>query len=219
MRLGAKHRHALALPAIAGLTALLLAAFTGLASAQTPGTTASQAKTHDAMRATSAPSRPVAAHGHVPARYRLPAKQGAVNLDPQTELQNQSDDDCLNGTLALVYLTPCNTADLHMTWNATDYDVNGYLAYTLENEANRYCLNGALVTSHAQVTLTPCNSNDLHMQWYPLAISSRIDLFENASNGYCLNGALVTSHAQVTLTRCNSSDLHMLWYNTLPFPP
>jgi hypothetical protein len=173
-----------------------------------------------AVAATKAPSRPVSAAPITPRAIGTMHPVRATAAPDQvydSMLQDVANSYCLNGTLALVYLTPCNDSDLHMWWEATEYDVDGYLAYTLMNLQNDECLNGALVTSHAQVTLTPCSSSDNHMLWYPLGNGSGIDEYEDAANGYCLNGALVTSHAQVTLTPCNASDNHMSWKNDFPY--
>jgi hypothetical protein len=85
------------------------------------------------------------------------------------------------------------------------------------NENNGDCLNGALVTSHAQVTLTPCNNTDNHMTWKmssPNILSAGTGFkIVDTANGYCLNGYTGTAHAQVTLTRCNNSDSHMWWFS------
>lgn len=84
----------------------------------------------------------------------------------------------------------------------------------IKNLENGYCLNGALVTSHAEVTMTPCNTTDKHMMWgvYSTLLGGGYELIDKANND-CLNGYTGTAHAEVTVTPCNSNDKHMRWFS------
>ena len=176
-----------------------------------------------AMAATTTQSHTISVHSVTPdaAGHLRPGQVNAVpdQIVGYSVLQNVSNDDCLNGTLALVYMTPCSDTDSHVLWGAIEYDVNGYLAYQLQNGANGECLNGYTGSAHAEVTLTPCDSgSDAHMLWYPLGYSNGVDLYQNVSNGDCLNGYTGSAHAEVTLTPCdNGSDAHTRWINSFPF--
>jgi hypothetical protein len=171
----------------------------------------------------TAPQSAMAATPHAVPVHAIHAKADAATPDSgcgaclpgsgyTSELLDNSNLDCLNGTLALVYLTTCNNNDAHMSWTEDEYSVYGDVAYALINDENNECLNGTL----AKVYLTPCNAADLHMEWLVLQtnVGLQNDMFESAEDpGYCLNGALVTSHAEITLTKCNVNDDHMLWYD------
>jgi hypothetical protein len=171
-------------------------------------------------------SAPLAAPRAIDGRKLVRIKYTAANATYYSQLQNVANNDCLNGTTALVYLTPCDVNDLHMWWEATEYDVDGYLAYMLTNSENGLCLNGSLDPSHAEVILTACDTSDpdLHTLWYPLGIGdgtngySLQDEYANVSAiDYCLNGSTDPSHAEVIITPCNTSDDHMTWNNDFPY--
>jgi hypothetical protein len=204
----------------AGILALLMVVFAS------PG----------AMAAPTSPShsisaRPVAPHA-IGAVNSVRVKFSDAGEVTDSPIQSVANNDCLNGTTALVYLTPCNPAnnpmgDLHMWWEASEYDVDGYVAYTLTDMSNGLCLNGSLDPSHAEVILTECNFNDPdpHTLWYPLGISGKgtngyeiQSEFENVSATlYCLNGSTTPSHAEVIITPCNQNDNHMTWNNNFPY--
>jgi Ricin-type beta-trefoil lectin domain len=177
-----------------------------------------------AMAATT-PGQPASVGSFSADAVTAPAAASAVppylGVYGTSEIKNASNMDCLNGTLALVYLTPCNGDDSHMIWTADGYDVDGHLAYMLVNGSSGYCLNGYTGTAHAQVTLTPCNPGDSHMLWWTLGIyggSPHADGYQNVSNGYCLDGYTGSAHAQVTVTTpCSSSNNHQVWWNSFDY--
>jgi len=191
----------------------------GLVSAGVLAALAGVSASTGAMAAVTAPAHAASAHPSMPRVIGAYHRVGAIadQATTSSELQNVANSDCLNGTLALVYLTTCNSSDNHMIWIATEYTANSNVAYTLENAENGECLNGYTGTAHAEVTLTPCSSSDTHMLWFPnttYTLGEEAE-FQNISNSECLNGYTGSAHAEVTLTPC-ADDTHMFWWSTIP---
>jgi hypothetical protein len=209
-----RHRNALISTAVAAVAiAVAVPTYAGASTAST------------AFPSRPVSSRPVAPHA-IGAMNPVRVKSPAAGESTNSPIQNVANNNCLNGTTALVSLTPCNANDLHMWWQATEYDVDGYVAYTLTDNENHLCLNGSLDPSHAEVILTRCDTSDpdLHTLWYPLGIGNGTNAYDLQSEfanvsaaDYCLNGSITSSHAEVIITPCRTSDDHMTWNNNFPY--